>query len=334
VAHEVWGTFSVDDHTRGRAFVNDVLLYDRLVLPVPPKDEPAEWDRWTSQGWDPERQRDLREILRQADLVREVEWNQRRRAEWRSRHDASSGAASEVGWAMAGTRTELTQGLPRYVRAVESVTAYSSVEEVERELGVQIGGHATAMPAGTLCAAIGWEFLAPRDPGPQRSDADQLRAAVEIAADRDFRRRRADLMRWEREFIADSVTDREAIRAALTELTELVHEQRSAAKATRREMRVRYGFRLSPIPVGLTGALLIAPPVGIAFAAGGAFLALGSAAVDWRYSRNEPEKPSPAAFVHSVHRHFGWDRRASARGRGRARARRSSVAPPGPSRRD
>jgi hypothetical protein len=33
---ELWGTFSVKDHLRERAFVAEVLLYDRLVIPRPP----------------------------------------------------------------------------------------------------------------------------------------------------------------------------------------------------------------------------------------------------------------------------------------------------------
>lgn len=35
MAMQVWGTFSVNDHTRPNAFVREVLLFDRLVLPYP-----------------------------------------------------------------------------------------------------------------------------------------------------------------------------------------------------------------------------------------------------------------------------------------------------------
>jgi len=36
---ERWGTFSVRDHVGDAPFVSEVLLYDRLVIPVPdPKD--------------------------------------------------------------------------------------------------------------------------------------------------------------------------------------------------------------------------------------------------------------------------------------------------------
>lgn len=35
----LWGTFSVADHLRRRPFVADVLLYDRLIVPVPDGDD-------------------------------------------------------------------------------------------------------------------------------------------------------------------------------------------------------------------------------------------------------------------------------------------------------
>jgi len=43
---EFWGTFSVADHRRRRAFVADVLLYDRVAIPVP--DGADEVERWRS----------------------------------------------------------------------------------------------------------------------------------------------------------------------------------------------------------------------------------------------------------------------------------------------
>jgi hypothetical protein len=49
MAIEMWGTFSVRDHAFDRAFIADVLLYDRLVIPTLPgsdaeTDWPVEWD--------------------------------------------------------------------------------------------------------------------------------------------------------------------------------------------------------------------------------------------------------------------------------------------------
>jgi hypothetical protein len=35
---ERWGTFSVRDHIKTAPIISDVLIYDRLVIPVPPDD--------------------------------------------------------------------------------------------------------------------------------------------------------------------------------------------------------------------------------------------------------------------------------------------------------
>ena len=54
---ERWGSLSVDDHLDTRALVANVLLYDRLVVPVmteqPDRNERA---YWISKGWDPDLQ--------------------------------------------------------------------------------------------------------------------------------------------------------------------------------------------------------------------------------------------------------------------------------------
>jgi hypothetical protein len=61
VSREVWGTFSVKDHCKQRAFVAEVLLYDRLVIPYPPNEQ--ERARWASQGWDPQKLDGVLKIL-------------------------------------------------------------------------------------------------------------------------------------------------------------------------------------------------------------------------------------------------------------------------------
>jgi hypothetical protein len=50
---ERWGSFSVGDHRETEKLVTDVLAFDRLVFPVPPKDEKGERERWENEGWPP-----------------------------------------------------------------------------------------------------------------------------------------------------------------------------------------------------------------------------------------------------------------------------------------
>jgi hypothetical protein len=42
----VWGTFSVRDHCRPEAFLREVLIFDRLLVPYPDPGVPGEWERW------------------------------------------------------------------------------------------------------------------------------------------------------------------------------------------------------------------------------------------------------------------------------------------------
>ena len=73
MSRERWGTFSVADHLRPRAFVADVLLYDRLVIPYPPT--PDERARWTGLKWYPDQLDQKLEILGDEMTIR-APWNQ------------------------------------------------------------------------------------------------------------------------------------------------------------------------------------------------------------------------------------------------------------------
>jgi hypothetical protein len=56
---EVWGTCAVNDHRRREAFLREILLFDRLVVPVPStKEERERWRRPNpndpDETWDPD----------------------------------------------------------------------------------------------------------------------------------------------------------------------------------------------------------------------------------------------------------------------------------------
>lgn len=59
---ELWGVFSVADHLRRRSFVADVLIYDRLIVPVPAEREGELWRKW-ERRWDPARQAELLGVI-------------------------------------------------------------------------------------------------------------------------------------------------------------------------------------------------------------------------------------------------------------------------------
>src|ERR1700740_3302090 len=99
MASQIWGTFSVKDHCQSNAFVREVLLFDRLVLPVPSDEH--ERSRWRhpnpkvpAETWDPDRLDVLRSILGSQDIlaepIQEQGWQGTIRRRWgRSRPGAS-----------------------------------------------------------------------------------------------------------------------------------------------------------------------------------------------------------------------------------------------------
>jgi hypothetical protein len=66
----LWATFSVRDHCRPGAFVAEVLLYDKLLIPVMPTVQDGysveqgelERERWVQARWKPELQARLLDI--------------------------------------------------------------------------------------------------------------------------------------------------------------------------------------------------------------------------------------------------------------------------------
>ena len=84
MARQVWGTFSVKDHCAPNAFVAEVMLYDRLVVPRPPDEN--ERIRWRNEGWNPDLLDKLLSILGERAYV--IDWDAIRQEKWRSRFDA------------------------------------------------------------------------------------------------------------------------------------------------------------------------------------------------------------------------------------------------------
>jgi hypothetical protein len=76
MSREVWGTFSVRDHLVEHAFVADVLLYDRLLVPTKPEGEdPEEWPR----QWELARLNRVLGVL--GNLAIPIPWTRERDAE-------------------------------------------------------------------------------------------------------------------------------------------------------------------------------------------------------------------------------------------------------------
>lgn len=326
MSRELWATYSVKDHLEPRALAADIMLFDRLVFPVPEyaqfpensgppdvkgpvewKRNPAEWTRWRGQGWDPAGQRHLLGLLQ--PVIRKLPWDSEGPKHDQYRSESAKLASQGVpDYAFVATRTTLTRDLPAYVTGVAALgPAYRTVEEIERELGVGGPNAKRILPGGALPTVLAWEFLSP-DPDDDRLSADELlKETVEfVTGDEGFRKRRTAFVEWQQNFLRDGATDRESIERAVVEMRDLLADAKTAAdKLTVRKI-ARYAFQIAPSAVGLAAALADIPG-GVEMAGGGVFLSLGGIAVDELvFKTAEQGQPAPTAFVHDARRHFGW----------------------------
>lgn len=297
MSKQVWGTFSVKDHCADDAFVAEVLLYDRLVVPVPPDD--AERERWRAAGWQPERLDALLTIL--GERAYPVPWDGTRQASWLDRYSAGSDVAQATGdWAFAATRSELTEGLPRHVTGVEAVAHYSSLAELEQDLALKPAGeHDLPLYGGTAAGILGHAFLVPAN--PNWDHAESLREAVALSSERAARHKRAAFWRWQREFMGDTtLTDQAGVVAALEEMQDLLAEEQAIARRKWAHTATRFAFLIGSVSLGLLGGPLTA------VAAGGAFVSVGEFIADKLLEPPGDGKVRPTALLRDNRKHFGW----------------------------
>lgn len=322
----MWGTFSVVDHLQPGAFVSDVLVYNRLVVPVPPDDAVDAWER---EGWQPGRQRIILDILEDGDRsrVEEIPWGPERREEYRSqisrmKSDLAAGAAVDVPMiqsfqpvgpdtlqqlatraALVDYRSEqrdraLIAGIPP--SPVDIVAAYGSEEEFTGETGAE----PTDDPASPedLLGAFAWPFAVPADVGG--GDLDTLRRAVEYANQPQVQQYRQAFHRWRGEMVHEGKSP----AGATKDLQQEIDAYASWARTRRHAQIIRRACVVVGVGVGVAAAVL--PIVGlpiVAAAAGSAAVGtpfLGSAAARLfrgRLKAYDPDHSPGALFWEAQH---------------------------------
>jgi hypothetical protein len=323
---ELWGTFSVADHLSERAFVAEVLIYDRVVVPTPHDDEAR--DKWQEQGRDPRRQDRLLRILGDGqhpeDLAVRVPWT----PVHRDRYSALVSAATDQ---RATTRQQLAADIEfdadivrmareshqdpwqmtrltlvdstdhrrdaEYARHlpgvwVEAVPAYASYADAVAETGIHV---ATPEEATAPAAILGWPLVVP---DTNESGERLLNKAVDLARDAEFRAARSDFHEWRRTIIRDGVDP----EMATTDLRLKLERYTEAMRRAKWRSRTLNAFAIAGIATGLASAFIF-PPVGVA----GAFIGLGSFGADKLLPNRGPAlRDRPAAFLYDIQRRFGW----------------------------
>lgn len=282
---ELWATFSVKDHTRAETFVAEVLLYDKLLIPVvpmredglSPEDADREWKRWEDARWDPARQTQLLAILNPgpADDPRNraevIPWTAERQAEWQQAMASAFRQARHDGYFVTGSCLE--RFAPVMARTVVAVPQYSSLKELQAsEHVLRRQDPYRLLPGQTLLSVLGFELLVPAT--PDRDDFQPFVDAVQVSRDPAYRDARRALFQWQRRFLHAGQTDVRSIRAAVDEMHELVMQVQKATASQRLWKGLKRFF--SFVGAASKVAALAGPPAAVAAAGGAAVAAVGS----------------------------------------------------------
>lgn len=288
---QLWGTFSVVDHLRPDAFVSDVLVYNRLVVPVPPDDAV---DAWEQGGWQPGRQRTILDILKDGDRsrVEEIPWEPERRTEYRSqisrmKSNLAAGAAIDVPaiqslqpagpdtlqqlatrMALVDYRSEqrdraMIAGIPP--SPVDIVAAYGSEEEFTGETGATPAND-PASPVDLL-GAFAWPFAVPAEDGG--ADLDTLKRAVEYANQPQVQQHRQAFHRWRGKMVREGKSPADAVE----DLQDEIDAYASWARTQGQAQIIRRACVVAVAGAGVAAAVL--PLIGLPIAAA----VVGAAAV-------------------------------------------------------
>jgi hypothetical protein len=273
---QLWGTFSVADHLRSRAFVADVLVYNRLLVPVP---DDNDFEGWEKQRWRPGLQRTILDVLKQGGVrVEEIKWDAGRREAYQalikgSKSDMAAGAASDVAAIQHSSPDTPAQWITRMVLVdhgnaerdkaivrgvppspVDIVAAYGSTEEFLTGTGATPTADLPASPDDLLGGFV-WPFAVPEESG--QSDLDLLKRAVEFTSKPQVEAYRQAFHRWRGKVVR---YEQSPVDAA----SELQHEIDAYANWVRNsghETVVRTACMVLAIGMGVAAALM--PVVGL-----------------------------------------------------------------------
>jgi hypothetical protein len=309
---QIIGCFSVTDHLARNAFVADVLLYDQLVIPVP---DAKERERWEDLGRQPDVLDAKLEILEQPSrrhagtpIVQRLAWTEQFRAELDYRYPEQRRALRELErdqfepvdrigsaeWMQSHItdRNLVADTVPIDPDRAEIVPAYPSFETIDADLKPALVEVSQPTPGEPLVGALGWELFVPDDP---TLDADGLLdEAVNLAQDKNFRKKRAAFHEWRRGTAKGWSTKRFRY-----ELEERLDEYKELTTRTKVRTTPRHVVALLAVGAPIAG-LLVAPVVGVA---AGATFALTRIGMDLAYKvPSIPERTQAVAMFHDARR--------------------------------
>ncbi len=324
---ELWGTFAVNDHCRANAFAREVLLFDRLVLPVPANE--GERARWAQpnpanpdENWNLERQELLLKLLGTqrekgssgAQLVWTAPWDEDRWNLERSRSEKADLISRYDAFYTTRMILAMDEDLPG---VIEAVAAFPSRGACRKELSPRdkpVDATATAAEALVILAT---PLLVPA--GAEGKDFGPLRAAIDLAKDPLFVQQRHAYYDWMRSFVAplrvqgqplaDVVLDPGSLQLAKQRLGELNAAQRTIlGEQEIKKWWQRTEWAAMVISVGVAVGLAAVTPFAPIAIAGG-LIGFGGWVAGKKGAYEQPPSPDSlggASMFIAAHKQLGW----------------------------
>lgn len=250
---ERWATLSVKDHIKTQDLITNVLLYDRLIFPVPPKGEEKEFLRWEKNGWQPGLLRERLATLGE-DSVVEVPWDEYKRQmlkeyKMKQLEDIKFDVTNEINLVKEGgpygmTRKFLAQDQKLNITDfnIDVVTAYSSEENLDSDFILE----SDVMHSNTN-VLFGQKIKVPTGDNLE----EVLVKSTELSKGRNFKKHRSKFYEWEDDLIKKGIQDKGIIH----EFEKLNEEYNEIVDSYFKKTTLRFLFTIAGIGLGLGGAL-------------------------------------------------------------------------------
>jgi hypothetical protein len=289
---ERWGSLSVRDHNDLESLVANVLLYDRLIVPVPA--DPKEEARWAKQGWNPHLLYQRLEAL--GELVVKKTWDAQLQERYRNKLlelHALGYDTTYVTLPYQVSRMILSHepiSLPEGITHVEAVLAYCSEADLKKDFMLdQLGDKRMA----TLSLLFGQKIAIPAHADPNNTFDD----AIGLSLDQEFRAKRRSLYRWQHQVLSMGYDP----HGAAAEMDQLINEYNVCVERASKDVRYKLAFTIATGAIAVVEAFLGSPLV----LASGLIAVVQFATLD-RQPVLEPGESRPAAMFHDIKSVVEW----------------------------
>jgi hypothetical protein len=289
MAIERWGSLSVADHNDVSALTANVLLYDRLVIPMytesDDRDELAYWDK---MGWHPEVQIVRRKQL--GELAIECAWDKNKREYYSDRYKAALQINSEANGEMT-TRLLLAMDkypLPKGVNHADIFVGYDSEQSSFKEIPRSEAIYDELKSESRIGVLIAHEFWVPNIANPEES----LQEAINLSKESEFRNKRSDLYDFQMNCLSRGMSP----KAVVAELRDRNLEMVDYLQKQKIPLQKKAAFMLAQ-----TLASVIAGSFSAPFGAIGGLISLWQfAKFDIKPNDDLPNRLLPVAAFHDI----------------------------------